>query len=370
MGKPVTREIPSVMVAGSVALDTVAKLGPGSKLKDSNIGVITNSVGGVGYNVAQASKYVCESTKFISRIGDDAAGKTIGQKVSGLEVVPGGRTAQYMCTHDANGELIVACADMSIMEQDFAITQKAGVAVYDCNLSPQTVTKALLNNVYNVIEPTSHMKAKRIAQMGLDIFPNNQVKLITPTVAELASIYETFTSKFDDDWFGVLDSLKVDQLRDRLDKKLYDQGVFQQCFQLLPYFQNILVKLGKDGVLLVSLCTTVEDYKSIPTASVYKPGYIKTSLGMNHDGGRMGVVVEYFPIPKENENLQVVNVTGAGDTFLGYLVARLGENNWLNHEIKSVEQVWHKWETIYKAQLAAGLSLRSEEAVNKNIGNL
>lgn len=84
----------------------------------------------------------------------------------------------------------------------------------------------------------------------------------------------------------------------------------------------------------------------------------------------MGVVVEYFPIPKENENLQVVNVTGAGDTFLGYLVARLGENNWLNHEIKSVEQVWHKWETIYKAQLAAGLSLRSEEAVNKNIGNL
>lgn len=84
------------MVAGSVALDTVAKLGPGSKLKDSNIGVITNSVGGVGYNVAQASKYVCESTKFISRIGDDAAGKTIGQKVSGLEVVPGGRTAQYV----------------------------------------------------------------------------------------------------------------------------------------------------------------------------------------------------------------------------------------------------------------------------------
>lgn len=48
MGKPVTSEIPSVMVAGSVALDTVAKLGPGSKLKDSNIGVITNSVGGLG----------------------------------------------------------------------------------------------------------------------------------------------------------------------------------------------------------------------------------------------------------------------------------------------------------------------------------
>lgn len=359
-----------MLVAGSVALDTVAKLGPGSKLKDSNIGTITNSVGGVGYNVAQASKYVCESTKFISRIGDDPAGKAISAKVPGLDIVKGGRTAQYMCTHDAKGELIVACADMSIIEQDFEIKDKAGVAVYDCNLSPKTVAQALANNDYNIIEPTSHVKAKRVAQMGLNVFPNNQVKLITPTVAELASLYETFGDKFDDDWFGVLDSLKVDQLRDRLDRSLYEFGVFQQCFQLLPFFQNILVKLGKDGVLLVSLCTTVEDYKSIPTTSTYRPKYIQTSLGMKYDQGRLGVVVEYFPVPKENENLQVVNVTGAGDTFLGYLVGRLGENNWLHHEIKSVEQVWHKWETIHKAQLAAGLSLLSEEAVSRNIRGL
>ncbi|RCK64463.1 hypothetical protein Cantr_00478 [Candida viswanathii] len=90
-------------------------------------------------------------------------------------------------------------------------------------------------------------------------------------------IYDSFKDKFDDDWFGVLDSLKVDQLRDKLDRDLHEQGVFQQCFQLLPFFQNILVKLGKDGVLLVSLCTSVEDYKSIPTTSEYRPSYIRTA---------------------------------------------------------------------------------------------
>ncbi|CAX43273.1 indigoidine synthase A-like protein, putative [Candida dubliniensis CD36] len=351
--------VPSVLVVGSVALDTMAKLGPGSKMGDSNIGTVRSSIGGVGYNIAKASGYVNGNTKFVSKVGDDVGGRTIQEQVPGLGIGRG-RTAQYVSMHDSSGELIVACADMEIAEE-MEVNDKAGVAVYDCNLSSETVSKALPNNEYNIIEPTSHVKARRIGKMEVGVFPNNRVKLITPTVAELSSIHESMRDKFDDEWFGVLDAMQVDQIRDRLDKRWYDKGVYQQCFQLLPFFQNILVKLGKDGVLLVSLCTTVEDYRSIPTTSPYRPKSIVYSRGRG-----VGAVVEYFPIPKENENIEVDNVTGAGDALVGYLAGKLSESNWLNHEIGSVEQVWGKWESIYKAQLAAGLTIRgrSQEIAN------
>lgn len=349
------------MVVGSVALDTMAKLGPSTKMGDSNIGTVTNSIGGVGYNIARASGYVCDSTKFVSRVGNDAAGKTIQESVPRLGVGSGG-TAQYVSMHDSSGELVVACADMSVIEEEFEVDHKASVAVYDCNLSPKTVSKALDNNEYNIIEPTSHVKARRIGEMELAVFPNNKVKLITPTVEELASIYDSMKDKFDDEWFGVLDAMKVDQIRERLDKKWYDKGVYQQCFQLLPFFQNILVKLGKDGVLLVSLCSTVEDYKSIPTTSPYRPKSIIYSKG-----NQVGAVVEYFPVPKD---VEVVNVTGAGDTLVGYLAAKISELNWLHHEIGSAEQVWGKWESIYKAQLAAGLTLGCADSVSQEIANI
>ncbi|RCK64466.1 Pseudouridine-5'-phosphate glycosidase [Candida viswanathii] len=111
----VEKVVPSVLVAGSVALDTVAKLSPGVSLRFKHW-LDYKLDWGVGYNVATASKYVCESTKFVSRIGDDPAGKAIAQKVPGLEVASG-RTAQYMCTHDANGELIVAAQTCLLLKR-------------------------------------------------------------------------------------------------------------------------------------------------------------------------------------------------------------------------------------------------------------
>ena len=64
------------------------------------------------------------------------------ESVPGLGVGSGG-TAQYVSMHDSSGELVVACADMSVIEEEFEVDHKASVAVYDCNLSPKTVSKAL-----------------------------------------------------------------------------------------------------------------------------------------------------------------------------------------------------------------------------------
>ena len=33
------------------------------------------------------------------------------------------------------------------------------------------------------------------------------------------------------------------------------------------------------------------------------------------------------------KDVEVVNVTGAGDTLVGYLAAKISELNWLHHEV-------------------------------------
>ncbi|EAZ63639.2 hypothetical protein PICST_51621, partial [Scheffersomyces stipitis CBS 6054] len=359
-------------------------------MNDSNIAVIKASVGGVGHNISLASHYFLSKSKFVSIVGNDFAGRAILNQLKSSEF-DASATAQYSATHDSDGNLVVAAADMSIIEEDFSefvidqVSPQVSNIVFDCNLSPTLVNKVMnslqaSNKVVNVIiEPTSLPKSSRIAKLINRPFPNNFIKLITPTVSELEAIHASFynNDKYDDydEWFPVLDSLGVDSFfRDKLNllaskrfpvlKDLMDRGTLQQSFQLVPFFQNILIKIGSKGAIMVSLSENVNDYKSIPTTSKYKPAFILAS-----EGRRMGVVIEYFPIPMENENLDIINVTGAGDSMLGTLVAQLSNSpyNWLATEINSVEQEWSKWEHIYKAQLASGLTLTCESAVSSGI---
>lgn len=75
--------------------------------------------------------------------------------------------------------------------------------------------------------------------------------------------------------------------------------------------------------------------------------------------------------------MKVKNVTGAGDSLLGYLTARLllSSKNivgkaWLEPEINRIEDEWFKWESIYKAQISSGLSLQSNEAISPEIAKI
>lgn len=392
----------NLLVVGSVALDTISTIRTQTKLKDSNIGKITNSIGGVGYDLALASSYVSNTTKFISRVGDDVAGETISRQIEEkgiikLNLTRGlGSSAQYSCVHDSKGDLIVACADMSIIEDsEFAQSvideinhTQPKLVLMDCNLSPESIGNLIehfqgqTTSPDFIIEPTSYIKAQRLSKVKWNTFPHNRVKLVTPTIQELNTLYESMEKSqlFDlDHWFPVLDAMNIDaSMREsltKLDASLYSRGVFQQAFHLLPFFQNILVKLGDRGVMLISLVINHKDLKSIPTTSTYKPSATIT----NDVSSKLGVVVEYFDIPRQNRNLSVVNVTGAGDTMVGYLAAKLAslygsssdmDFNWLDCEVKSCEQVWKKWEDVYKSQLASGLTLMSESSVSEEISKL
>lgn len=398
------------LIIGLVAQDTISVLDKKASMGDSNPGKLRSAIGGVGFNVSLAHKYASNSTyRFVSVVGDDFAGKLLLNELkkthgdtSGIKVESSALTAQYTAMLDPQGELLLACADMSIFEETAVLSfLKAQVLraqpetiVADCNLSSEVlslllevVKKDLGYQPKLIVEPTSGPKLGRIARVNtrnLGVFPKNTISMITPTVAELENIHSNFSRRelFDDydEWFPALDSLGINsQFREKLAaqankhdvlKLLLEKGVVQQCLQLVPYIPNIAVKLGKKGVVLVKLSTDVDSYKSIPTTSPHAPAFVYTSQGQVVDDQRVGVVIEYFPIPPENENLKVVNVTGAGDTFLGVLSSHISKNDWLGSEIKSIEQEWAMWESFYNAQVASGLSIQAHEAISPKIKQL
>ncbi|KAM9902059.1 hypothetical protein OXX79_004163 [Metschnikowia pulcherrima] len=410
--QPVPKDKVDTIILGSVALDTICTLQQKPLLGDSNPGSIAASLGGVGYNVSLAHKYGLQNQnskntyRFVSAVGDDLAGSTIinGLKdqdldISGIKTCQGSLTAQYNAVLDSEGSLVVACADMRIFEsvslmnhfsREIERAQPRQIVV-DCNLSPKALecvfaaAASLPLRPAVIVEPTSAPKSARLSQVNsskLQVFPHNIVSLITPTAAELEQIHSSFAQRefFDDydTWFPALDSLGIDAVfREKLTafglkspaiKELLQKGTFQQAFQLLPYIPNILVKVGEHGCLSIKLSTNVGDYKSIPTTSRYVPTATFVSSGKVHEEDKkFGIVVEYYDIPEENKHLNIVNVTGAGDSFLGYLSAALVNSNWMGSEIESLEQEWGKWETIYKSQLASGKSLESPLAISEEI---
>lgn len=349
-------------------------------------------MGGVGHNVALACHYAGGSVRLVSAVGNDFAGNSLVERmaVENSLCKLDASTALYTSLHDHKGDLIVASADMNIIEADWTkhimlqIDQaQPKVVIMDCNLAENCISQVMAHidtcsDAKVVIEPTSIAKASRLGSLHsscLRVFPQNIIKMVTPTASELGQIYDSFARKelFDDydDWFPVLDSLGItSSFREKLasNKTLapfLSLGILQQAFSLLPYLERILIKLGPQGVLEVAISSDVSAYKSIPTTSQYSPHCIVTSDGHKIGENHMGVVIQYFPIPTENENITIKNVTGAGDTFLGVLMA--AEPTWLQPELTSVEQEWDKWHQIYIAQLASGLTLQTDSSVSTEI---
>lgn len=165
---------------------------------------------------------------------------------------------------------------------------------------------------------------------ALQVFPRNSIMLITPTIAELKSIYSSFSSSehFDDnnEWLAMFDSMGVDsKFQEKLSilgtkhKSLKEglyYGYLHQSLQLLPFLQNILLKLGSQGALYISLSTNIDHVSSLAFSQYFE--FVVTSKGLeytntNGESKCVGILIQYFPIPSENVDLVVKNVTGAGD---------------------------------------------------------
>lgn len=139
---------------------------------------------------------------------------------------------------------------------------------------------------------------------------------------------------------------------------LVDQGVAQMAVNLLPFFQHLVVKCGDRGVLVVMRIAKQDSLTSNWKHERTNP--LKRLIVARGNSEEL-VILQHFPaLPIET----VVNVTGAGDSFVGALLASIVQKPKAFYDPKACSDI------IGFAQRAATLSLRSHCAVSPLLSEL
>lgn len=384
-----------IVVAGSFAIDLscdfVQPDGPATsvqpKAQTSNPASIKQSLGGVGQNLATAIHYVGTSVRLCSAVANDVAGscalQMLGQRgldTAGVLKVEGSHTAQYVAINDVNKNLILAMADMDILEDtthDFDTSWRPHLEsckprwlVVDSNWDATALhkwlgaAKALGAKV--AYEPVSAAKSKRLFAKShgiLAVIPDHTVDLATPNALELASMHDAAhdAGLFErEDWWRVINAIDLSGSGSR-DKFVYmtnnalvDEGVPQQSIRLLPSIPCILTTMGEHGVLMTQLLRPGDDRLTSPDSAPY-------ILSRSTDGNEVvgGVYMRLFPPVEQVKQNDIVSVNGVGDTFLGVLIAGLAREK--PRDIANLIDV---------AQRGSVLTLRSSEAVSPQLSIL
>ncbi|PYH90664.1 hypothetical protein BO71DRAFT_401994 [Aspergillus ellipticus CBS 707.79] len=379
-----------VLVAGSLAIDLACDFAPTEAhsttpaLQTSNRAVIGQSLGGVGHNVAIAAKYLDSSVLFCSVVGEDLSGQTALSSLrqeelstAGIKVLPassGARTAQYVAINDARKDLVVAMADMAIMELpaqalDFdgfwepmmARAQPQWVVV-DANWDPEVlakwVTLARKHGARVAFEPVSTAKSRRLFGPAIgpsDCVSNHAVSLAAPNQLELAEMYTAARESglFDSEgWWHVIDAMGMSASgsRDRLvamtSGSLVDAGIPQQSIQLLPFLPCVMTKLGSEGVLLTQLLRPGDARLTSPDSAPY---ILSRASPDNEVVG--GVYLRLFPPAAVLGDADIVSVNGAGDTLLGAVVTGLARGRTMEEVIPGAQEA-----SLLTLQHAGGVS--------------
>jgi pseudouridine-5'-phosphate glycosidase/pseudouridine kinase len=360
-----------VLVAGSLAIDLLCDYVPSTpsmiSSRDpaphtSNPANMSQSLGGVGQNIATTLHYLKIPVKFCSMVGDDLAGNSAlslladrGLRLDGIEIrKDAARTAQYVAFNTADKELAMAMADMTILETNqplFKDIWKAHIeecmprwVILDANWSSTAIKdwRAAANAVgaKMAYEPVSIEKSCRIFEGSVNCssgqFHGQLADLVTPNEAELRSMYH------------FIHGGKGTKIEGCDDLSLADMSV-----GLLPFFKCILTKRGSRGVLLTEILHKHDPRRWTPQiqAHLYKK---PNPLGVD------GVVyVREFPPAETVPQREVISVNGAGDTFMGVMIAGLTLD-----ESKVTDDL------VMIAQKGACMSIRSKGSVSSEVSIL
>ena len=391
-----------VIVAGSLAIDLscdyiqpTANSSSQPQFHTSNPASITQTLGGVGHNVAAALNYLGSSLRLCSSIADDVAGSTAlsllaerGLQTAGIQKRgPGSHTAQYVAVNDAQMQMVLAMADMNILEDtsgDFESLWKSHLdvckpkwLVVDANWHPSTLRKwldaAKASKVKVAFEPVSAAKSRRLFPANLQkdahlaAVPNHSINLATPNALELSSMHDAASEAglFErEDWWHTIDAMGLSSSgsRDKFvsvtNKTLVDQGAPQQSIRLLPFIPCILTTLGEHGVLLTQLLQPGDERLTRSDAAPYIISRSSTDDGNTNDVVG-GVYMRLFPPVETVTSDKVISVNGVGDTFLGVLMAGLTRK-----EPKGIVEL------VDVAQRGSVMTLKSKEAVSPEVSTL
>ena len=368
----------NIIVAGSVALDYDCRYIMSStekqasvQLHTSNPSKIHQSIGGVGYNVARAAQSSGSSVRLLSAIGADPAGHVLLDHLrrckldlEDVRIVSEANTSLYIAFNDANKGLLMAASDMRLFEDEKNAPNaeiwksesnilKPSWFFVDANWNAASISKLLKKakavGVKTAFEPVSIPKASRIfgKTFDLPVFPDQQVDLISPNRDELFAIYQAAQSggMFErEDWWQLISSFGLSSfgMRDDLVKHssqaLVDAGIPQQCLHLLPFFPEIVVSLGSDGLLLTMLLNADDDrLKSTNEAAQWVLG--GTPSKISSSGNKIGgIYMRRFEAAEEVASDDIMSVNGVGDTLLGTLVANMAQSQGGAEEYVQISQ--------------------------------
>ena len=259
-------------------------------LYTSNPGLLLETPGGVGRNIAENLLRLGENPLLISAVGCDLVGDTllmhmesIGLDTAGIVRIPDRRTAIYLAILAENGDLHTAIADMAIFaeitpEQVLAhqtTISKAPLVIVDTNLSRETLQAVaeLCSEVAVplLVEPVSVEKSKKLRGFY------ELITYISPNSDELRALAE------------VQDDAQLDV--DESVQRLLNMGI-----------KNVIVTQGADGVLFATHRNMAAcEYMSTP-AEMTADEHMSTCGKTQH-----------FPALPAT----VLDVTGAGDAFVG-----------------------------------------------------
>ncbi len=166
---------PYVCVIGGSNIDIEGYPNTQLLLGDSNPGVVTTSLGGVGRNIAENLVRLGIPTKFLSVVGDDAHGRRIldHARAIGLDMehtlVTDAPTSTYLSVLDAARDMHVGIAHMDILnqldvaylQQHASMIQNARFCVVDTNLPEVLAYLVTAHDVPFVLDTVSAIKAKK-----------------------------------------------------------------------------------------------------------------------------------------------------------------------------------------------------------------
>ncbi|KAL0576357.1 hypothetical protein V5O48_005616 [Marasmius crinis-equi] len=404
---------PKLVVIGSSAVDITARSAEGITPElagQSTVpGSVSMSVGGVARNIAEAAHRASndrDSVMLLSPVADDMFGnylshetKKLGMREDGLLVQKDERSRTASCNMilDGGGHLVTGIADMDIIKN--FTTQRAtacleqhnpSIVALDGNMSAGTLSGIVRyckkrhlggglpffhpQSHHHTSEPTSIMKSTSILQSLAENLDDGAppVTYITPNLLELSHIFKSARETYDlfsrEIWWKTIDEFSIGTgYRNDLEHLsriktpdnasssmafLIQDGVAQMALNLLPFFKHVIIKCGSLGAIVVMRAPASSEWSK-------QASNVLERCIVSH-GTKESVILAHLPaLPAD-----VVNVTGAGDTFVGALLARLVERP------DSFSSLEHLKDTVNFAQQAAVLTLASELAVSPRVSEL